>query len=99
MFYTRASGLYSVTDPEHFGSPLEEGLLLSTHLVAGGEFEEPLAPQLPQQVVHVRTEGAEIGVSAGPQGKHGEPSDRDGESQYNGNRGIIIYVSTERCKK
>lgn len=57
---------------KHVGGPFFERLFLPTHLVTLGQLDQPLTAQLAQQVVHVRTERAEVGVRTRTQAEHGK---------------------------
>lgn len=59
---------------KHVGGPLFEGLFLSAHLVAFGEFDQSLSAKLTQQIVHVRAERTEVGVRAWTQAENSEPT-------------------------
>lgn len=66
------------THLEYLGRPLPERLLLSAHLVAVGHPQQAFAAQLAQNVVHILTEGAEIWIGRGAEGKNGEPDIGEG---------------------
>lgn len=72
---------------KHVGGPFFERLFLPAHLVALGQLDQPFTAQLAQQIIHVRTERAEVRVRTRTQAEDGESvTDR-----------IVLYDNLAAC--